>query len=125
VLVPYWQSLKPPEFLSWYRQYASLLFKFFAPLEIIASVSAIAAATARWLVDPEGVRLLAIAAVFAFAVVAAFPLYFQRVNASFAAGTIPDDRVPAELARWARWHQGRTVLGVAAFVVATVALLGA
>ena len=50
-----------------------------------------------------------------------FPVYFQRVNASFAAGTIALEDVPAELGRWARWHWMRVALGTSAFVASIAA----
>jgi len=49
-------------------------------------------------------------------VLAAFPLYFERVNGSFAAGTIAPVRVPEELRRWSSWHWVRTIIATAAFV---------
>jgi hypothetical protein len=50
-----------------------------------------------------------------------FPLVFQRVNASFAAGTIPAEDVPAALARWAAWHWVRTAISIAALGAALLA----
>jgi len=61
-------------------------------------------------------------ALLAVVVLAAFPLYFQRVNDSFAAG-IAADRVDAELRRWSSWHWARTIVATAAFSAAVVALL--
>ena len=124
ILVPYWRAMKPASFLAWYRDYAGLLFKFFAPLEIAAALSAIAALVAGWVAGAARLTWLAAAALLAFAVLLVFPLYFQRVNASFEAGTIAEEKVPGELGRWARWHWLRCAMGVGAFVAATVALTG-
>ena len=51
-----------------------------------------------------------------------FPLYFQHVNAGFAAGSIGIDQVGEELARWARWHWARTGLAMGAFAAAALGL---
>jgi hypothetical protein len=118
VLVPWWRSLSPQAFLSWYAANASRLFDFFGPLEIAGALLAvISTATYRYQRGGSG-RYFAGAAVLALAVLGAFPIYFQPVNASFEARTIELDRVADELARWAWWHRMRTGIGIAAFAVA-------
>jgi hypothetical protein len=120
VLVPYWRSLQPAEFLRWYEANARRLFEFFGPLEILAAVTSVVAAVA----GRRRARgsLLIVAALLAFAVLVPFPLYFQSVNASFEAGTIAHDAVGPELARWAAWHWTRTAIGLVAFVAGVLAL---
>jgi hypothetical protein len=49
-------------------------------------------------------------------------VYFKDVNASFAAGTIALDRVPAALAGWSFWQWVRTAIGTGAFVSALAAV---
>ena len=118
VLVPWWRSLPPETFLSWYAANASRLFDFFAPLETTSAVlPAVAAAAYRYQRGSSG-RYFAGSAVLALAVLGLFPIYFQQVNASFEARTIALDRVAEELARWAWWHRLRTGIGIAAFGVA-------
>ena len=68
----------------------------------------------------SGLRLAS--AVLAVAVLAAFPLYFGEVNASFAAGTIPHEALADELTRWAAWQWARTLLQIAAFAAALLGL---
>jgi len=121
VLVPFWRSLQPESFLAWYRQHAALLLRFFGPVEIVAAALAVLAALVTWFGDEPGSGLLAISALLAVLVLAAFPLYFQRANARFAEATIAPAEVAAELRRWSNWHWVRAVLAVAAFVVAVVA----
>jgi len=123
VLIPSWRSLQPDRFLAWYREHARLLFKFFGPLEIIAAGLAVATLALSWVARAAATQLLILSAFLAVAVLAAFPLYFQKVNASFAAGAIVPDRVPGELRRYSRWHWARTVLAVGAFVSAVISLL--
>lgn len=122
VLVPYWRSLPPESFLGWYAANASALFDFFAPLEIAGAGLAIAAAALHLYGRRSGRGLFVVSAVLAAAVLAAFPLYFRDVNASFTAGTIALDHVAPELARWAAWHSARTVIGIAAFAASVLAL---
>lgn len=120
VLVPYWRALPPDGFVKWYGDNAALLLRFYGPLEIASGLAAIVAAVLYGVRRRAGRRLLTVAAVLSVAVLAAFPLYFQEVNASFAEATISLDRVGGELARWGRWHWLRTVIGIAAFAAAVI-----
>lgn len=124
VLVPFWRALPADAFLRWYADNASLLLDFYAPLEIIALALAAAAAALPQVRRQADARWLVAAALLALAVLLPFPFYFQRVNASFAAGSIALERVGTELARWAAVHWLRTGLGIAAFAAALVAVAG-
>ena len=118
VLVPWWRSMPPEAFLRWYAENARRLFEFYGPLEIVAAGLSLVAA----ILDRRTRRAFLAPALLSLAVLAAFPIYFRDVNASFETGAIGVDRVPAELARWAAWHWGRTVLGVLAFATALLAV---
>jgi hypothetical protein len=118
VLVPLWRSMPPEAFLRWYAENARRLFEFYGPLEIVSATLTLLAAVfhtggRRWFIG---------AALLALAVLAAFPIYFRDVNASFETGAIGIDRVSGELGRWAAWHWGRTIFGIVAFALA---LMGA
>ena len=121
VLVPFWRSVPPERFLAWYKDNAARLQNFFGPLEIAAALLIFAAAGLAWVRQADGRLLLTASAMLTLAVLAVFPLYFQRANTSFATGTIAAGQVPAELRRWGAWHWVRTVLAAAAFACATVA----
>ncbi|MBI5503678.1 MAG: DUF1772 domain-containing protein [Deltaproteobacteria bacterium] len=122
VLVPFWRSQPPRSFLDWYREHAALLLWFFGPLEVATTVVVIIAALLAWSSGAGGAYLSIAAALLALAVLASFPLYFQRANASFEAGTIAIERVAPELRRWALWHWARTLIATASFILATLAL---
>lgn len=124
VLVPTWRALAPTDFLAWYRRHAGLLFRFFGTLEVVAVLAALTAFALDWRAHGVPSPLRAGTVALCLAVLAVFPLYFQRVNASFEQATIPLERVPAELARWARWHWGRTVLALGAALAAVLAARG-
>ena len=112
VLVPWWRSLPAAAFLRWYADNASRLFAFFGPLEIASAALAVVACLFQ---QAEARRCFAISAVLAVAVLGLFPLYFQAANATFETGSIPVERVPVELERWAAWHWARTAIGLVAF----------
>jgi len=120
LLVPFWRSQRPAEFLAWYKQHASMLQGFFGPLEVAAVVTTIIAAALQWFAHSSGWCCFAVASILGIGVLAVFPIYFQRANTSFRLGTIAIENVGAELARWARWHWGRTIAATAAFVAAVL-----
>lgn len=124
VLIPFWRSLQPESFLAWYRQHAALLLRFFGSLEVVAAGLAVLAALVSWFGGERASGLLAVSALLAVVVLAAFPLYFQRANASFTEATIATTEVAMELRRYSIWHWVRVVFAVAAFALAVAAARG-
>lgn len=122
VLVPYWRSLPPAEFLAWYGANDRRLLGFFGPLTSVTALLAVAGALASLREGRPGRWPAVVAAVIYAVVVSTFFLYFQQVNASFAAATIRPEDVPAELSRWATWHRLRTGFSLAAFAAALLSL---
>jgi len=122
VLVPYWRSLPPADFLRWFAANEPRLVAFYGPLEI-ASVALTFLATAVCITRRErGIGRLVLASLLAASVLAVYPMYFQAANARFVAGTIDVAGVVAELGRWQRWQWLRVALGVGAFIAAVAAL---
>jgi hypothetical protein len=118
VLVPYWQSLPPAEFLRWFAANEPRLVAFYGALEIV-SLTITFLATAMCAVRREdGVGRLVLASLLAAGVLAVYPMYFQAVNARFAAGTVDVADVAAELGRWRTWQWLRVALGAGAFIAA-------
>ena len=121
VLVPFWRSLPPAEFLRWYAANAERLNSFFGALTAAAGVlTLLAAAGSLWEGHPGRWGSVA-AAVIMLAIVAGYFVYFEHANASFATGTIALEAVPAELARWGAFHHTRSVVSVLAFCAALLA----
>jgi hypothetical protein len=118
VLVPYWRALPPDQFFAWYAANDARLFGFFGPLTILMAALALATAVVGLLARTPGRWWAVLVALLAIVAVAMFPLYFRRVNASFAAATVAPGDLPAELARWGRWHAVRTVLSIVALLLA-------
>src|SRR3990172_6336943 len=103
ILVPYWQSLAPEQFFTWYAAHDRRLVGFFGPLTVAMAALAIATAVVAFVAHAPGRWLALLAAVISVTVVVMFPVYFQHANASFAAATVAPGDLPAELARWATW----------------------
>jgi hypothetical protein len=122
VLVPYWRSLAPAEFLRGYGANADRLLAFFSPVTTASAVLAVLAAGVSLVEGHPGRWWACLAAGLALVVVASFFVYFERANATFAGATIAPEAVPAELARWRAWHHARTALSLAALAAAVLAI---
>jgi hypothetical protein len=121
VLVPFWRSLPPAEFLRWYAANAERLNSFFGALTAAAGVLALlAAAGSLW--EGGAARWWSVAAALVMlAIVAGYFVYFEHANASFATSTIALEAVPVELARWGAFHHTRSAVSVLAFCAALLA----
>ena len=120
VLVPHWRSLGATGFFAHYDANARRLFRYFAPVTAVAALATFAATLAAFVSSAPGRGYLALGSLASIAYVAMFPLYFAGANASFIAASIPSDRLPAALARWAALHWLRT--GIAFVALAAVLL---
>jgi hypothetical protein len=122
VLVPYWQSLAPADFFAWYAANDERLLGFFSPVTSVTALVALATAAvslktghpARW------ANVVACASILA--AVAMFFAYFESANASFSAASVAAADLPAELSRWAAWHDVRIVLSLVALGCSMLAL---
>lgn len=124
VLVPFWRSLEPSEFMAWYRRYGEMLPRFFGPLEVGATVAALAASLASYFGSGAGFGLHLASFVLAVAVLLTFPVYFEKANAGFSDPDTDPSTIPAELERWSAWHIGRTVVATAAFGASIAGAMG-
>lgn len=122
VLVPYWQSLPPSEFLAWYAANAQRLVDYFGPVTaaavLVPAAAALVAVPAR---HPGRVPLVAVAVLLA-GLLGLYFVYFEQANARFATGAVAVDAVAGELARWAWWHRARTAVSAVALLLACLAV---
>lgn len=123
VLVPYWRSLDPADFLAWYGANGQRLQGFFGPLTTVTALLALAAALISLWQGHSGRWLALLAAIISLVAVSTFFMYFQKANASFAAKTLGLEQVAAELTRWATWHWWRTALSFVGFAAGILSLV--
>ncbi len=120
LFVPYWRTLPAEQFFALHKTYGPRLYRFFAPLTIAATMSAVVSVVACALANDPGRWPAFVAGVLSASMVVLYFLYFKRANASFAAAALSADELSTELARWATWHWVRVVIGVAAFGAALI-----
>lgn len=122
VLVPYWQSLTPAEFFSWYQANDQRLLGFFGRLTSLTVLLAIAAALVSLWQGQPGRWLALLDAIISLMVIASFFVYFQKANASFATASLRVEDVATQLKRWGSWHWGRTSLSFVALALSLLSL---
>lgn len=123
LFVPYWKALPPKDFFELHQTYGDKIYRFFAPLTIIATViplltSAYGLATTSFDVLP-----LLLMGCFTLLFFSTYFLYFKNANKRFAEASIPCEDLPVELDRWGNWHWGRVVLECIAFIFSIMALI--
>ena len=120
--VPYWRSLPPAEFFSWYAANDQRLIGYFRPLTVLTAVVTILAALASHASgDPSRVGLT-VSAVLMIVMIAMFLAIFRGLNESFAHASVAAADLPAALARWSSWHVLRVVLSFVALASSLLAL---
>lgn len=122
VLVPYWRKMNPKDFLALHHQLGPSLFRFFAPFTIAGTMLPVVTLSAAYLVGAVALFWWLIAATIGLTMLGLYFAYFKGANESFAAGAIKEQDLAAELARWAFWHQVRTILAVASALVTLLAI---
>jgi hypothetical protein len=122
LLVPYWRTLPAEEFFSLHKVYGPRLYRFFAPLTITATMSAVVAAVVCALTNHPARWFALLAGFQSASMVVLYFLYFKRANASFAAASLNPVDLETELARWASWHWFRVSIGISAFGTALISL---
>ena len=122
ILVPYWQSLPPGQFLDWFQTYESLVVRTIA---LVAVPAAIGVLGSLLLSLHDGRARLAwgtaTAALLALAVITS--VVHLPINFAFAAKTLALAEVGPSIDTWLRWHMARIVLGLLATVAGVVAVM--
>ncbi len=118
VLVPFWKTLKPEEFFAFHPIFGQQLFRYFAPLTVLAGI--MPASSALW---SGGSNIgLNISAAASLITLSFFPLYFKRANAAFSNGLVSAEALSDRLAQWGKMHNLRTMIAMAAFGSAVLGL---
>ena len=100
VLVPFWRSLAPAEFLRWYAANADRLLAFFSPVTAVSAVVALLAAIGSLWEGHPGRWWAVLAAGLVLVTVLSFFVYFEHANTSFATATVAVGALAAQPGRW-------------------------
>lgn len=124
LLVPVWRSMPADVFFAAHADYGLRLYRFFAPLTIVATVGASAAAVASLGTSWPGRWPTVAAGVLTLAMLVLYVGYFRAANERFAQGRMTAEELSRELTRWASWHRVRVGLGLVAFGAALLGVDG-
>ncbi len=122
LLVPFWRGVPPAEFRRWFAAYSDRIRALMVPLGAGAGVVAGASAVASVVQRRPGAPASVVAAGATAGVVAITVTVNEPANHRFAGDALTDGETVELLDRWARWHDARVVLGLAATVAAASAL---
>lgn len=122
VLVPFWQSMEPIQFLKYFEQWASNIGITMLLLEIVAQVFLLIAI--RDFGDRSIARRLWIMSTIAFAFTfLIFFMYFAKINYQMMNSMIDPLLVPAELKLWRLMHGTRTGFAMISLVFSITSML--
>lgn len=88
LLVPLWRKLPAQEFFKLYAAQAGLLYAFFTPLTVVATLLALVAAIASVATNHPLSVAAVLAGVLALVILATYRLYFHAANTSFMQASI-------------------------------------
>jgi len=122
ILVPYWRSMEPKEFLSLHSTLGPRLFLYFAPLTILATILPVLAAVVPVILGATFHWLSLVPAIITLLMLAIYMSYFKGANDSFKTGSVGVEGLSEELTKWAKWHWVRVVLGIVAFLTSLLVI---
>ena len=122
ILVPYWRAMDASDFLRLHSTLGPNLFRYFAPLTILATVVPVITVIAMLVTATPINRLSLLSATLVLSMLAIYFAYFKGANEKFKKGSVGVDGLPAELGRWAAWHWIRVALGIGAFIASLLAI---
>jgi hypothetical protein len=124
LLVPHWRKLSPDQFFLLHKEFGPRLYRFYAPLTIVATLLTVFTAISSWLIGYSERSLTLTSGILALSMIAIYFIYFKRANESFAEMSISADDLASELGRWASWHSLRVTIGIVAFGFSILGLRG-
>jgi len=123
LLIPYWQSLSPSVFYSYYNEFGTTIGKFYTVLTIIAALIPIVLAIHCKFTNSAGLKFALLSSLFAVLFVASFYVYFKSTNESFFQSAFDDEMLKAELVVYGKWHWGRVVIECVSLFFLILALI--
>jgi hypothetical protein len=123
VLLPFWRGTSPDDFRDWFAAHSSRIRDLMIPLGVGAGSVGAASAIAHLAEGRRSAPVSVAAALATVGVIGITVTVNEPANHKFTGGTLTDPETADLLRRWARWHHGRVVLGLAAAVAAAATLM--
>ncbi len=110
LLVPYWKSLSPNDFYSYYKKFGPSISQFYSILTVIAALIPISISIYCKLINSTALNLALCSSFFAMLFIACFYIYFKDTNELFYQGILSEVELKKELVTWSYWHWGRIII---------------
>lgn len=123
LFVPIWKQMDPDEFFEQHETVGPLIYRFFAPLTIAATVIPLITVISNILFNPNLNPYFWVMGLSTLAFFSSYFLYFKAANQKFADRSISNTELPIELVKWGNWHWGRIVFEAIAFISSLIILL--
>lgn len=123
LFVPIWKKMDPDDFFEQHDSVAPLIYRFFAPLTVAATLIPLAAVAVNLFLSSAQSGLLWIMGLSTLAFFSTYFLYFKEANQKFADRALSNAELPDELNKWGKWHWARIVFELIAFACSLTILL--
>ena len=123
LFVPIWKEMNADEFFKQHEFVGPLIYRFFAPLTIAATVIPLMTAALNLIYFSEEYFIFSIMGGSTLLFFSTYFLYFEKANKKFANRELSNDELPFALKEWSNWHRGRIFFEAIAFACSIVALL--
>ena len=110
LLVPYWQSLTPEAFYSYYNDFGPGIGQFYTVLTILAAIIPVALAFYFFRTHSSGKWYAVISSILAVILVSFYYLYFAGTNELFYQSALSQQELQDVLVNWGRVHWCRVVI---------------
>jgi hypothetical protein len=123
LFVPIWKEMDADDFFEQHQSVGPLIYRFFAPLTVAATVIPLITVLLSLIRDPAQNELIWVMGVSTLAFFSTYSLYFKKANQKFSDRSLSNDELPVELQKWANWHWTRIGFETIAFLCSIILLL--
>ena len=123
LFVPICKELDADEFFKQHEFFGPLIYRFFAPLTIAATVVPLMTVMLNLIYFSDEYFIFSIMGVSTLMFFSTYFLYFKKANKKFADRELSNDELPSALQEWSNWHRGRIFFEAIAFACSIIALL--
>ncbi len=115
--------MKPDDFFEQHESVGPLIYRFFAPITIAATVIPLITVLVNFIFNSNQLVLFYILGGSTLMFFSTYFLYFKDANQMFADRSISNEDLENELVRWGNWHWFRIVFEAIAFLSSIIILL--
>lgn len=123
LFVPIWKKMQPDDFFEQHNSVGPVIYRFFAPLTIAATVIPLITVMVNLIFNPNQTALFWAMGVSTLLFFSTYFLYFKEANQKFADRSISNEELPLELHKWGNWHWTRIGFETIAFTCSIIILL--